>query len=72
MRRGGGQADADASSRWGTREAIVQGAGLRAGAQCVPRDLSLSGQQVFLSISIVPGHRGDDKPCLLGAEKCAG
>lgn len=56
----------------GTREAVGQGAGLRAGAQCVPRALSLSGQQVFLSISIVPGHRGDDKPRLLGAEKCAG
>lgn len=56
----------------GTREAVGWGAGLRAGAQCVPRDLSLSGQQVFLSISIEPDHQGDDKLRLLGAEKCAG
>lgn len=54
------------------REAVGQGPGLRAGAQCGPRDLSLSGQEAFLSISTEPGHLGDDKPRVLGAEKYAG
>lgn len=54
------------------REAVGQGAGLRAGAPCGPRGLSLSGQEAFLGISTEPGHLRDDKPRVLGAEKRAG